>query len=160
MLHGDIICFWGMYVTEVLRSAGGFHVDSRPYFRNSDYLTVFKVLLHGSAVFTEKLLFYKRDSGLCHTRYEVLRKLCLDRDVLEKMKRFISLPIFFFYDFMLSLRFSAVSRLKCHHKLAVMACAFVAWLLFNLRFLRDLLSGFGWLMLGVLRGLKARLKKR
>ena len=151
MLTGDIICVWGMYRTTALKDARGFHSDSRPCHRHSDYLTVFKVLLRGKAVFVDKVLFHKRDAGICHVKYQRLRDLRINKRMFEKMIRFLAQTIFFLYDLVLSLASALSARLPVSRRIAVALLTVPAYLAANLRFFRELLMGVVWLVIGMVR---------
>lgn len=106
--HPDInpALFYGIYRTDVLRRAGGMHVDSRPLFGGvSDGMTVLKVLLHGDLVCSDRIMYQKTDSGLYLAAYETLHKLDFSLPVMRRIARFLILPVMFGYDLIQTVRY-------------------------------------------------------
>lgn len=60
---GNLTYFYALYKTENIKVIGGYQKSSRPFFKSSDYMTIFRVLMRGPMVFTNEYLFFKRDTG-------------------------------------------------------------------------------------------------
>jgi glycosyltransferase involved in cell wall biosynthesis len=101
--------FYGLYKTSALKKAGGYHADSRPIAKSSDYVTIFRTLLDGKMVYTKEILFFKRDTGLYTNRYLAVRNNLLSRQTVYKIKRFLFYPLFYIYDAVYCIKFLSVS---------------------------------------------------
>ena len=148
---GNHVIIYGLYVTEVLKKIGGFHSDSRPFFHCSDYLTVLKMLLNGKVVFTNKILFNMIDSGICLTRFEILRNLKIDRLVLQKILRFCFFPVFYLYDLLYSIRYIIPSRFQPRQKVVIIVLAICFYVRNNINFICEVLRGIGCVFQGIFR---------
>jgi len=151
---GNHVIIYGLYVTKVLKRIGGFHSDCRPFFHCSDYLTVLKMLLNGKVVFTNKVLFFMVDSGVCLTRFEILRSLNIDRFVMQKILRFCFFPLFYLYDLLYSIRFIVSSRFRIFQKVVIISLSFRFYSINNFNYICEILRGVGCVVQGVFR--KAR----
>jgi glycosyltransferase involved in cell wall biosynthesis len=99
----NIPFFYGLYKTDVLKKTGGYHTDNRWFYNGSDFLSIYKVLLKGRFVRTSEVLFYKRDTGHFTDQRSILRNKQLDRVVLLKILRYLTLPLYFTIDLFLCL---------------------------------------------------------
>lgn len=96
--HTVTSLYYGMYRTDFLRKIGGTH-DTLLYITlgSTDTLTVFQTLLHGSLVFSDRVLFEKGDSGHYIDKYEVLWQHLFSPDVLKKIIRYFFSPVGILY---------------------------------------------------------------
>lgn len=101
---GNLTYYYGLHKTFNLRKIGGYQKSSRPFFKSSDYMTIFKVLVKGKMVFTNEYLFFKRDTGHYFRRYEDLKRLQIDKKYLRKSFRYLFFPVYFFYDLVNSVK--------------------------------------------------------
>ncbi|NQT93334.1 MAG: glycosyltransferase family 2 protein [Lentisphaerae bacterium] len=156
---GDYRPIGGMFVTEALRKARGYHADNRPYFRASDYLTILRLALQGRVVHTSEALFFKRDSGSAHNAFEVLSALQIDRATVRLMARYSCFPIFYLYNLVFGTRFVAESDLRLHQKFRVIAHLFGCYVRSNLEFGFNVTHGCCALFVGSVRWI-ARVGRR
>jgi len=153
---GDYNTFHGLHRTEALKKIGGYHTDSRPFFHCSDYLTVLKMLLQGRAVFTEEVLFLKVDSGACFTRFDRLRNLEFNRQLIRRIFRFSFFPVFYFYNTLYSISYLLRAKFRVLQKLTLICYALLYYLKENIRFGGEAGRGLGC----VLRGIVSRASNR
>jgi len=151
METGCFTIMLGLHVTEVVKRIGGYHADSRPFFHCSDYLTVLKILLNGKAVYTDKILFHKIDSGYSLRRFELLQNLKFDRKLIRGIIRFCFFPLFYFYDLIYSIRFIIPSVFSPVQKMILSVHAIRYYLRENIRFVCEVWRGVGCVLLGVFR---------
>jgi glycosyltransferase involved in cell wall biosynthesis len=116
---GNLSFFYGMHRTENLQKAGGYFIDSRPFFKSSDFITIFKVLLHGKFVYTPEILFYKRDTGLFTEQYSIIKNLKFDAVFFRKVNRYLFFPLFYFYDLFYGTYFVAVNSFSFNEKIII-----------------------------------------
>lgn len=141
----------GMFVTAALRTAGGYHADSRPFFHASDYLTILKLALQGKVVYTSKVLFFKRDTGAAHSAFEVLSALRIDRATVRLMIRYTCFPVFYLYNLIFGTRFVAGSDLRPGQKIRVIASLFGCYVRSNLTFGSNVTRGCCAFLVGCVR---------
>lgn len=152
---GDYRPIGGMFLTSALKTAGGYHGDSRPFFRASDYLTILKLALQGKVVYTSEALFFKRDTGNAHNAFEILGALRLDRGTLLRMLRYACFPLFYCYNLVFGVRFVAGSGLRCAQKARVVSRLFGYYVRSNLVFGWNVVRGLWALLTGFVRRLFA-----
>ena len=93
----NLSLFYGFYRTNLLKQIGGYHMDSRYYFKSSDFLTIYKTLLVGRLGFVPHVLFYKRDTGLFTKEFYHLQTA--SKEILTKhILRFALFPIHYVFD--------------------------------------------------------------
>jgi len=138
---GDYEHIGGMYVTEALRNAGGYHADSRPFFRSSDYVTLLRLALLGKTVYTDEVLFHKRDSGACHNAFAVLADGKLDRDTWYRIVRYLFFPLFCIYNLVFGIRYVARSRWRTRQKAHIIANLFAHYMHCNATFVANVFRG-------------------
>ncbi len=133
--------FYGLHKTDLLKKIGGYQMDSRPFFKSSDYLTVFKICSSGPMVFTKKTLFFKRDTGLFTQRFHVLEQGSFDKKVRSHILRYLTFPISFSYDLLLSLRYAAALSFSNIQKLILYFHILAFYLKRNITFIASILKG-------------------
>ncbi len=111
--------FYGLHKTANLKKSGGYLRDSRPYFKSSDFLTIYKVLLNGKFVYTSKVLFYKRDTGLFTNQFEIIKNLRFDSLVFNKILRYLFFPLFYSYDFVYGTYYLSKSNFPYWEKIII-----------------------------------------
>lgn len=116
---GNLSFFYGLHKTANLKKSGGYFIDSRPFFKSSDFITILRVLLNGKYVYTSKILFYKRDTGLFTKQYEVIKNLQFNPVFFRKTIRYLFFPLFYFYDLFYGTYFVAGSRFSLKEKLLI-----------------------------------------
>ncbi len=110
--------FYGLHKTSILKKTGGYFTDSRPHFKSSDFLTIYNVLLEGTLVYTPEILFYKRDTGMFTTQFNILSNLTYSKTIFKKIYRYLLFPLFFLYDFafgtifLLGAHFTGIEKLQ------------------------------------------------
>ncbi len=97
--------FYGLHKTNILKKTGGYIEDSRPHFKSSDFLTIYKVLLKGKLVYTPEILFYKRDTGNFTTQFDTVLNLNYSKIIIKKIYRYLLFPLIFLYDFVYGIIF-------------------------------------------------------
>jgi hypothetical protein len=90
--------FYGLHKTDVLKGIGGYQIDSRPFFKSSDYLTIFRLLIQDRMVFSNRTLFFKRETGIFTQRFAIFEKRQFTEEVRTAIMRYLSLPLSFVYD--------------------------------------------------------------
>lgn len=153
---GDYSPIGGMFVTSELRQAGGYHADSRPFFRASDYLTILRLGIQGKVVHTREVLFFKRDTGAAHRAFEVLSSLQFDRDTRYRILRYACFPLFYIYNLIFGIHFVAESGLLLRQKARIIASLLGYYLRSNLEFAWNIVHGL-W---AVLAGCAIKLWRR
>lgn len=145
---------WGMFKTDVLNKIGGFHTDNRPILHwGSDNVTVFKVLLHGGLSYEKDLLLYKRDSGNATSPHTTLVNLNFNKTTINRMLRYLSYPIMFFYDFIYLLYFTLLSTFSMFMKIKICICCLRWYFNININFLREISRG----VISITKGILLRL---
>lgn len=142
--------FYGLHKTDALKKIGGYQIDSRPFFKSSDYLTIFRILLEGRMIFTNKILFYKRDTGNFTRRFELLKNHRFTQDVRSSIFRYISFPVSFLYDAALSIRHAAASRLSNVQKMILIFHIGAFYLKRNFQFIISIFQGLWHILKGAL----------
>ncbi len=104
--------FYGLHKTDMLKKIGGYQIDSRPFFKSSDYLTIFKICLAGPLAFSNKVLFFKRDTGNFTNRFTLLEQHKLTENVRSSILRYVTFPISFIYDFFYSIQYVIQSSFR------------------------------------------------
>jgi glycosyltransferase involved in cell wall biosynthesis len=115
--NGDLSFYYGLHKADNLKKIGGYQNSSRPFFKSSDYLTIFRVLLEGKMLYLPEYLFYKEDTGNYMNRYEYLKRLKINRGYLNKAFRYLFFPILFVYDFVVSARYVVLSDFDIQDRL-------------------------------------------
>ncbi len=149
----DLSLFYGLHLKNSLIAAGGYHKDFRPFFKSSDFLTIFKSLAKGDLVFTDKVLFFKRDTGYHHQRFQIIENLRFDRGVIKVIARYICFPVYYFYDLVQSLIFIVESNFNCKEKILLSAYDFFSYFKYNLHYIYQTIVGLGYLIKGILKRL-------
>ena len=148
---GNLSFFYGLHKTENLKKSGGYLADSRPFFKSSDFLSIYKPLLTGKFVYTPQVLFYKRDTGLFTKQYEIIKNLKFNSDVFNKIQRYLFFPLFYFYDFVYGTYFLAKSNFTVYEKLQIER----ALIVYNVKrlygFFGGILKGFIYLIQGLFK---------
>lgn len=112
--------YYGIFRKKILLDIGGVHVDSRPYYKAGDIVTMFKVLLNGNFAYKNKILFKKRDtSGFLLDEHETIRKMIFTQEVIFRIKRYLCSPLIFLYDVFYFLKFTFQSNLRYRAKLQI-----------------------------------------
>jgi len=146
---GELSYFYGLYQTKIIKSIGGYHVDSRPFFKSSDYLTILKTLLKGKMVYTDEVLFFKRDTGYHFDRFELIKNLNLNKKVFKTILRYLCFPLFYIYNLFFSIKYILLSNFNLSQKSILSFYVFLSYLKNNLDFLRNIFLGFFYLFVGV-----------
>ncbi len=149
----DLSLFYGLHLKNSLKVLGGYHQDSRPFFKSSDFLTIFKSLAKGNLVFTNKVLFFKRDTGYHHLRFQIIEGLNFDRKVVKIMARYICFPIYYIYDLVQSLIYISKSDFNLTEKILLSTYDFFSYFKYNLHYIYQIITGFGYLIKGVFKKL-------
>ncbi len=147
---GELSFFYGIHLTENIKKVGGYQSSSRPFFRSSDYLTIFKVLLEGKMVYTTKTLFNKVDTGYYFVKYDILRNRVFSSDVLRVMIRYSFFPIFYVYDLVNSVKTLVHASLSFGEKSKIVMYLLQAYLRNNLTFCKSITEGILHLMRGLI----------
>jgi len=138
---GNLSYFYGLWRTNILKKTSGYHVDSRPIFKSSDFLTIFKALLMGKFVYTDGILFYKRDTGLFSQQFTILKKKHWSPEVTRRIKRYLLFPIFYCYDFSLASYYLIKSNFSIIEKLIVEKSLFIRFMKNNIGFIFNVSRG-------------------
>lgn len=152
---GDYQPISGMFVTEALRKAGGYHADSRPFFHASDYLTILRLALQGKVVYTGEPMFFKRDTGAAHSAFAVLSALRIDKGTVRLMLRYACFPVFYVYNLIFGVHSVARSDLPGLRKIRVVANLFGYYIRSNLGFGLNILRGAWALLVGCVRRIRS-----
>lgn len=139
--HGDIVWFYGLHRTEVIRSTDGFHRDWRPFLHLSDYLTVLKVLLSGAAVAVNHVLIQKRVRDLHRRRFDTIAQGQLDCAFWKAAVRYLSFPVGHLLDLVQSVPWILRSRYGPTQKLRLLGWSFWNYAKGHLVLARDILKG-------------------
>ncbi len=133
---------WGLFRTKLLRKAGGFFVDGRPFLSwGSDNVTVFKVLLISGFCFTKKCLWQKRDSGHALKPFQGILDFFHSEDIRKRVYRYMAYPIMFLFDYFAFIRSIHQSSYKSWEKWNLFMES-TQWLLrVNLHFMSTLFQG-------------------
>lgn len=133
---------WGLFRTTSLQNCGGFQQDDRPgWIKGSDFITVFKVLLAGEIVFSEKTLFYKRDSGFAVDRKKILMRLKFDKDLRFRITRYLNYFIMFSFDFYYLTKSTFQSSFKPLTKIKIFFYCFLWYIKVNLNHIWEITVG-------------------
>lgn len=157
---GDLSYFYGLHKTENLKKTGGYIASTRPFFKSSDYLTIFKVLLEGTMEFTNKVLFYKGETGLYFERYQVLKDLDFNYEMAQKIVRYICFPILFIYDAVTSTKYLIFSDFSFTQKVSLIFYVVVHYLSSNINFAKDVAIGLLYVIIGITQNLSKFLLKK
>lgn len=111
--------FYGLHKTNNLKKTGGYWIDSRPFFKSSDFLTIYKILLAGKFIYTPKILFLKRDTGYYTNQFKVIQKMNFNTIILKKILRFIISPVYYIYDFTYATYYLFRSQISLSDKIDV-----------------------------------------
>ncbi len=114
----NLSLFYGLHLTNVLKKIGGYHTDMRPYFGSSDFLMIFKTLLLGNLSFVDKVLFYKRDTGMYTDEFSNLRNRPMNI-LSNKIVRYALFPIHYVFDCIFGINYLLRSDLKIVDKMQV-----------------------------------------
>lgn len=147
--NGNLTYFYGLHKTENLKKIGGYQKSSRPFFKSSDYMTIFRALINGPTVFTNEYLFYKRDTGNYLTRYEDLQNLKIDKNYRKKVLRYLFFPLFFIYDAISSAKYILLSNFLTPEKFKLILFCMIYYVKRNLDFVKSILVGSYCLFVGV-----------
>ncbi len=145
---GELSFFYGLHRTEVLKKIGGYQIDSRPFFKSSDYLTILRVLLRGKMVKTDDVLFFKRDTGYHFRRFEILKNLTFDKKILKVILRYACFPIFFAFNLVYSIFYTLKSEFNTIEKIKLIFYISFAFIRRNLEYVSSILVGFIYLIKG------------
>lgn len=156
---GDYRPIGGMFVTEALRKAGGYHADSRPFFHASDYLTILRLALQGKVVYTSEALFFKRDTGAAHSAFAVLSALRIDKGTVRRIVRYACFPVFYLYNLVYGIRFIAGSDLRLRRKTRVIANLLRYYVRSHLAFGLNVVRGVWAVVRGVTNVLRTSWRK-
>lgn len=148
---GNLTYFYGLYLTDNLKKISGYQKSSRPFFKSSDYMTIFRALLNGLMVFTNEYLFFKTDTGNYLTRYEDLKKRKINKKYLKKIYRYLFFPLFFIYDLVTSEKYILISDFSLVEKIKLIMIIFIYYLKRNLEFVKSIAIGVMFLLLGIFR---------
>ncbi len=149
----NISYFYGLHKTNILKKTGGYHKDSRPYFRSSDYITIFKVLLEGKLAYINETLFFKRDTGNFTKQYEIVKEFKFNKTVLNKIIRFLCFPIYYTFDLYFCSKYTLISSLNILKKLNVLIFVFYGFIKYQLEYLYKVFMGLIFLFNGSLKKL-------
>lgn len=152
----DYSSILGLYVTDILKEAGGYHADGRPFYHCSDYLTVLKVLLRGSPVFAGEVLLHKGDSGSFVNRYAVLKKGEIDRQIVLKIVRFLLSPTYYVYDLAYSVPAVSKSEFNGPQRRRLILRVVGSCFRRNWLFLKEVIVGICCLVQGLPRMLRGK----
>jgi len=147
----NISYFYGLYRTDILKKIGGYHTDSRPFFKSSDYVTIFRVLLQGKLAYSNSVLFFKRDTGSFTNQFKIARDLKIDRIMLKKILRFLLFPVYYLYDFYFCVKYSLSSKHRLTFKLIVISILFFGFIKYNLQYFFKLVWGGVNLIFGFIK---------
>lgn len=145
--------FYGLHKTDVLKGIGGYQIDSRPFFKSSDYLTIFRLLIQDRMVFSNRTLFFKRETGSFTQRFAIFEKRQFTEEVRTAIMRYLSLPLSFVYDAVLSVRYTIGSRFNNWQKLSIIINIVSFYFRRNFEFLFSILQGIWYLIKGIIRSL-------
>src|SRR3989338_8085074 len=134
--------FYGLWRTKVLKKINGYHIDSRPIFKSSDVVTIFRGLLEGKFVYTSQVLFYKRDTGLYTNRYKMINQFSNSSIVRKKVLQYVLFPLFYVYDVLFEQYYNITSNFSLQEKILISIHLVVRYLKNNVMFLKDLGIGF------------------
>lgn len=151
---GDLSYFYGLHLTENLKKVGGYLPSSRPFFKSSDYATIFAVLIRGRMVCTNDVLFYKRDTGYLFSRFEVLKNFDFNEKVLRTIWRYSFFPVFFVYNACISVKFILSSDFHLGQKIRLLFAVFVSYFKNNFIFIHNVATGVLYVSMGI--GIKLR----
>ncbi|KKQ38586.1 MAG: Glycosyl transferase [Candidatus Roizmanbacteria bacterium GW2011_GWA2_37_7] len=112
----NLSLFYGMFRTKILKHIGGYHVDFRPYFKSSDFLTIYKTLLAGKLGFVHRVLFYKRDTGFYTNEYSNLKQKPMSI-LTTHIVRYALFPVHYIFDFMYGTMYLLCSGLRLDQKI-------------------------------------------
>ena len=153
IITNNLSYFYGLHKTAVLKRIGGYQIDSRPFFKSSDYLTIFRLLTQGRMVFSHKTLFFKRETGMFTRRFTLLEKRRFTKKVRAAIIRYLSLPLSFVYDALLSIRYMVFSHFSTWQKVVLIVNIAIFYLRRNFEFLLSILQGIWYLIKGIIRSL-------
>lgn len=139
LLNGNLSYFYGIYLTKFLKKVGGYHHDNRPIFKLSDHLTIYKVLLNGSLIFDDRVLFHKRDTGLCFAKSEMIKKLNFNKQFRQKAWRYLHFPLYYIYDLYYSFYYLLQSDFQLSDKLKISTYILRHYLTENIGFIKKIL---------------------
>lgn len=148
---GNLTYYYGLHKTENLKKIEGYQKSSRPFFKSSDYMTIFRVLLGGPMVFINEYLFNKFDTGNYLNRYEDLSKLKIDSHYLKRVMPYLFFPLFFVYDSITSLKYILISDFTVLEKLRLTRMVFYSFLTRNLDFIKSIFTGLYYFCKGIYR---------
>jgi len=114
----NLSMFYGLYQTQILKKIGGYHADFRPYFRSSDFLMIFKMLLLGKLRFIDTVLFYKRDTGMYTDEFSNVQKKPMNI-LVNKIMRYALFPIHYVFDYIFGINYLVSSDLTMVDKIRV-----------------------------------------
>lgn len=151
--NNDLSFYYGLFRRKFLLKTGGYLASSRPFFKSSDYLTIFKVLCLGPMLYAPEYLFFKTDTGSYLERYKVLKILAIDKEVLRKILRYLTFPIGFLYDMVGSIKILVFSDFTFIQKFTIFFSVIFSFLRRLFLFFSSLIFGFLCLTRGILRKL-------
>lgn len=146
----NISYFYGLHKTDNLRRSGGYLADRRPFFKSSDFLTIFKALLGGPLSYVDEVLFFKRDTGDYTNQYKLIEQLRIDFKVIKKIVRFLCFPVYYTYDLISAIRYTLYSSLLLTDKLLLIYYLFVSYLKYNFDYFIKTIKGCISIIKGVL----------
>lgn len=143
--------YYGIFKTDILRSIGGIHRDSRPYYKAGDSLTMFKVLLLGNFIHVNKILFKKRDtSGFLYNDYKTLKNLNFSPPVMFRIRRYLYTPVIILFDYYYFTLFTLKSNMKISDKIIISAYCLKRLGKSYVQFVSKIFNGIYYVILGLL----------
>lgn len=138
--------FYGLHKTENLKKANGYHIDSRPFFKSSDFLTIYKALLRGKLLHTPEVLFYKRDTGLYTEQFKIISEKRFDQNTRNKIARYLFFPLFYFYDLAYGIYYATQSHYSLNRKINIIINLHILFLRRISGFIKNILVGLSHLI--------------
>lgn len=141
VLKPNLSYFYGLFKTGILKKTGGYIKDSRPFFKSSDYVTILKVLFEGKMAHTRHVLLYKRDTGFYFKKYSSLKYFFLDRRIRNKIIRYLFFPLFFVYDFALTIQCVFLSqKFSLTQKISLLIRVLISYIKRNIDYVISILK--------------------
>lgn len=149
----NISYFYGLHRTDNLKESGGYLADNRPFFKSSDFLTIFKALLGGPLSYIDQVLFFKRDTGNYTEQFVLIKSLRFDSGILKKIFRFLCFPLFYLYDLCFALWYCLKSILTIREKMIVGGYLLLNFIRYNLDYVFKVMKGLLSILTGITRKL-------
>ena len=153
-----ILITYGLVKTTALKKTGGFFIYPLPIPDGiGEHVSILRLLLLGKVAFNQKILLYKRDSGITLGRYKILKNDPFSVQIRQRIRRYCKFWILYLYDLYFMLNAVIRSQLSGGQKITVAIIALRLFVKNNVLYMIDLICGFGYFFVGCGKVLKHKI---